>query len=248
SPIHGRAPSQPYFRGLCCWRILVFHFLSPYHSCLFFVLQSFSSALSSRSFVGRAHIGKLGDQIGVGSYFILGNLPICEDGQEGIEDILGECPAINGKGRRARRVIGQKIWQQCASHPFCFLRRITTCVLKRVRENGQETRVVGRRTSEVRIFFLARKDVRLGRQRAAVHLTPAAAPAALGNQGAGPQANLLRPQGRVGHFKSDAAHVFVSEEIVAGELQIVLCAFHVAEEWIAAPAGKEPVIARLRHP
>src|SRR5262249_54044712 len=68
-----------------------FIFLSPYHSCLFFVLQSFSSALSSRSFVGRAHIGKLGDQIGVGSYFILGNLPICEDGQEGIEDILGEC-------------------------------------------------------------------------------------------------------------------------------------------------------------
>src|SRR5262245_54201577 len=29
SPIRGRAPSQPYLRGLCCWRILVFHFLCP---------------------------------------------------------------------------------------------------------------------------------------------------------------------------------------------------------------------------
>jgi hypothetical protein len=42
-------------------------------------------------------------------------------------------PAINGKGWRVRRVIGQKIWQQRASDPFCFLRRITTCMLKGVR-------------------------------------------------------------------------------------------------------------------
>src|SRR3974377_1296273 len=48
----------------------VFHFLSPCYSRLFFVLQSFSLTLSSRSFVGRAHIRKLGDKIVVGSYFI----------------------------------------------------------------------------------------------------------------------------------------------------------------------------------
>jgi len=39
--------------------------------------------------------------------------------------------------------------------------------------------------------------------------------------------------------QNDAAHIFVSEEIVARELQVVLRAFHVAEERVAAPAGKE---------
>jgi hypothetical protein len=61
-------------------------------------------------------------------------------GQEGAEGILCECPAINRKGRRARRVIGQTIWQQCAGHPFRFLRRTTTCVFNRVPEDSQETR------------------------------------------------------------------------------------------------------------
>jgi hypothetical protein len=64
---------------------------------LIFVLQSLSLALSSSSFVRRADLRELGDKIAVGSYFILRNLSICDDGQEGAEDILGECPAINGK-------------------------------------------------------------------------------------------------------------------------------------------------------
>jgi hypothetical protein len=48
-------------------------------------------------------------QIAMESYFFVRNLSICEE--EGIDGILGECPVINC----AQRVMGQKIWQQCAA-------------------------------------------------------------------------------------------------------------------------------------
>ena len=84
--------------------------------------------------------------------------------------------------------------------------------------------------------------------RAAIRLDPVPARAVCRDQRAGPEANLFRPQGRVGHFEHDAAHVFVGEEIVAGELQVVQGARHVEEEGIAAPAREEAVVAGLRHP
>src|SRR5215831_1984110 len=59
SPIGWRTLSEPYLLGLCCWSVLVFHFLCPSFIRLIFV-RPFSSVLSSGSFVGRAHIGKLG--------------------------------------------------------------------------------------------------------------------------------------------------------------------------------------------
>ena len=55
-------------------------------------------------------------------------------------------------------------------------------------------------------------------QRAAVHLDPAPDRA---DQRAGPQANSIGSKDGVGHFQHDAAHVLVSEEIVASELQVV---------------------------
>jgi hypothetical protein len=54
-----------------------------------------------------------------------------------------------------------------------------------------------------------------------------------------PQANLSSPQSRVRPFKNDAAYIFVGEEIVARELEVILRAFCVAEERVAPPAGKE---------
>ena len=67
SPIRGRAPNQPYFGSLLsqnisvvfCRGILFFRFLFPSLFPFDFVLQSFSSALSSRIFVGRAQIGEI---------------------------------------------------------------------------------------------------------------------------------------------------------------------------------------------
>src|SRR5262249_54849246 len=128
---------------------------------------------------------------------------------------------------------------------LCFQRRISTCALQRVRKNGEETRVAGRLSGQIGISLLAGKEGQLRGPRTAIRLDPA--PAMRGGQRAGPQANLLRTPGRVGHFENNAAHVFISEEIIAGELQIVLCAFHVAEEGIAAPTSKEAVITCFRY-
>src|SRR5262245_30470555 len=115
-------------------------------------------------------------------------------------------------------------------------------------ENSEETRVVGRVGGQVGISLLAGKKGELRGPRTAIRLDPAPARAVRRGERAGPQANLLGPQGRVGHFKNNATHVFVTEKIVTGELQVVLCAFYVAEEGIATPASKEAVIASLGHP
>ena len=87
-----------------------------------------------RNRVRRPQVRELGEQIAVGPYFILRDLPIREDSQEGILDVVGECPAIARKGRRTRGVIAQEIWQQCPCNLPCLLRRIPARVLQRVRE------------------------------------------------------------------------------------------------------------------
>ena len=62
------------------------------------------------------------------------------------------------------------------------------------------------------------------------------------------QRPTFRPQGRVGHLQHDAAHVLVSEEIVAGELQVVQGAPHIEEDGTATPAREEAVVASLCYP
>src|SRR6267142_459743 len=107
-------------------------------------------------------------------------------------------------------------------------------VLQSVCVSSKETPILSRFTREVGISLFGKQDS-LRRTRSALRLDPAAAITC--RERARPQANLLRPQSRVRHFEDDAAHIFVSEEIVAREPQVVLRAFHIAEEWIAAPAG-----------
>ena len=69
----------------------------------------------------RPQVGELGEQITMRPDLIRGHLPICEDGKEGILDVVGECPAIVGEGRRARGVIGQDVRQQCPLPPALHL-------------------------------------------------------------------------------------------------------------------------------
>jgi len=118
-------------------------------------------------------------------------------------------------------------------------------VLQSVRKASKETPIVRRFTSEVGISFFD-KDDRLRRPGSALHLDPAAA--ITWRKRARPQANLFCPQSRIRYFKNDAAYIFVSEEIVARELEVVLRAFHVAEERVAPPAGKEACISCLCNP
>ena len=182
----------------------------------------------------------------MGPYLVLRYVPICHDANERIEGIVGKCPTVVGKGRGTRGIIGQEIWEQCPRDPLCFQRRISTGVLERVREAPNETCVVRRFPREVVISLPIDKYDSLRRPRPALRLDPAAPLTRA--QRAGPQANLVRSQGRVGYFKNDAAYILVGEEIVAGELQVVLCALHIAEERIAAPAREEAIVAGLRDP
>ena len=154
----------------------------------------------------------------MGPYFVFRHLSICEDANKRIERIVDECPAVIRKRRRARRVIGQNIWEQCPRHALRLSRRISTCVLQSVGEGSKETLIVRRFTSEVGISFFDKND-RLRRPGSALYLDPATI---IWRKRARPQANLFCPQSRVRYFKNDAAHIFVSEKIFARELQVVL--------------------------
>jgi hypothetical protein len=116
------------------------------------------------------------------------------------------------------------------------------CAPERARSPSKEALIIRRFTSEVGISFFNKHDS-LSRPRSGLHLDPATAVSK--RKRSRPQANFFRPQSRIGYFKNDAAYIFVSEEIVARELEVVLRAFHVAEERVAPPAGKEADIACL---
>src|SRR5258708_8617554 len=89
----------------------------------------------------------------MGPYVVFRHLSICEDANKNIERIVGECPAIVRKRCRAHRVIRQNIREQCPCHALCLGWRISTCVLKSVREGSKETLIVRRFTRGVGIFF-----------------------------------------------------------------------------------------------
>src|SRR6266481_4210318 len=102
------------------------------------------------------------------AYFILRHLPIGEDSQEGIGDVVGECPAIVWEGRGSGGVIAQEVRQQCLCHPTCFLRLIPTRMLQCMRENGNKPGIVHRLPSEVGSVLLAGKEGSLVGPRAGI--------------------------------------------------------------------------------
>ena len=113
--------------------------------------------------MGRPQIGEVGKQIDVGPDLVACHLPVCEDCQEGVGGIVGERTAIARKRRGTRRVVGQHVGQQCSRHPPCFLRRIATGVLQRMRKDDNETRVVRRLARVIAISPRADEKDRLRR-------------------------------------------------------------------------------------
>src|SRR5262249_55522716 len=112
-------------------------------------------------------------------------------------------------------------------------------------EARQEALIVDRFTGEVRVTLLDQNRY-LGGSSSALHLDPA--PIMTGDERPGPQSKGCRSQNRVGHFNDDAADVLVTKEIAAGELQIVLRTFHVAEERVAPPASEQAIVSCARNP
>ena len=116
-----------------------------------------------RAVVRRPQIGELDKQIDVGPDLVPGHLPVCEDCQEGVGSIVGGRTAIVRKRCGTRRVVGQHVRQQCSRHPPCFVRRIATGVLQRMREDGDETGIVRRLARLVAIPLRADEKDRLRR-------------------------------------------------------------------------------------
>src|SRR5882762_866755 len=118
-------------------------------------------------------------------------------------------------------------------------------MLEGMRESTDETCVVLRLRGAIGFVLLAGKERRLGRSCSALPLHPT--PAAIRrNQRARIKAHQTFPQRGVGHFQRDAANVFIAEEILTDELEVVKGA-GVEEKWIAAPAREEAIVACRRH-
>src|SRR6267142_141619 len=122
----------------------------------------------------RPYIRELGYQVGVRPHVVPRHLPICEDAHEHIERVVGECPAVIGKRRRARWVVKQDIWEQCPRYPPRLSRRISTHVLQSVCESSKETPILSRFTREVGIPLFGKQD-RLRRTCSALRLDETAA-------------------------------------------------------------------------
>jgi hypothetical protein len=121
---------------------------------------------------------------------------------------------------------------------------VYTRVFQRVREDGYETGIVRRLTRKVGLSLHADKKNGLRGQRAAIRLDPTSFRR---GKRPGPQVNPFRSKDRVGHFQRDAANIFVDEEVVTGELQIVQGALRVEEKGITPPAREEAVAAGVCH-
>ena len=122
--------------------------------------------------VRRTDVRKHGEQVLVRPYLISRHLSICEERKEEIYDVVGECPAIVRVGRRPRGIIVEDVRQQGPGDPRCFRRRISTRVLQRVREDGDETGIVRRLRSEIGGVLLAGKEGSLIGPRTAIRLNP----------------------------------------------------------------------------
>src|SRR2546428_13377487 len=104
-------------------------------------------------------------------YFVLRHPCVREDAHEKIERIIGECSAVIGKRRWARRVVKQNIWKQCPRHSPRLSGRISTRMLQSVREGSKEPPIVRRFTREVRLSVFD-EQYSLLRPRSLLRLDP----------------------------------------------------------------------------
>src|SRR5579862_4102376 len=145
-----------------------------------------------------AQVGKRFKKIVVRPNVIAGHLPVGENSEEEIRNVVDERAAVVREGRGTFGIVAQKVWQEFPSHPFCFIRRIPARVFQSVREDGNETCIVRRLPGEVSGVLLAGKKGSLAGPRPTIRLGPAPTRAVCWNQRASPQPNLVRPRRALG--------------------------------------------------
>ena len=97
-------------------------------------------------------------------------LPIREHRNEVSDDIVGQRPAVARVRSLAPRLIRQHVGQQGRCHPRCFLRRVPTRVLQRVREDGDKPRIVRWFSCRISAFLVPGEEGFLRRVGASVRL------------------------------------------------------------------------------
>ena len=83
------------------------------------------------------------------------HLPICENWEEDINDVVRERPAVVGTGRRVRGIISEDVWQESRCDSICFFSRVAARMFQRVGKYSDETGIVHRLASHVETILLA---------------------------------------------------------------------------------------------
>ena len=97
-----------------------------------------------RGGVRRPEVREIGEQIAVGANAVRRHLPVREDREEVVLDVVGERAAILRIRGRPRVIVGQDVREQRCGHPHRIGSGVAGGVFERVREHGDELAVVGR--------------------------------------------------------------------------------------------------------
>jgi hypothetical protein len=122
--------------------------------------------------VRRTQVRENGQQIVVGTDVVPRHLPICENWEEDINDVVRERPAVAGIARRAPGIIGEDVWQESRCDSICFFSRVAARMFQRVGKYSDETGIVHRLASHVETILLAAEEDSLRGPRAPVRLNP----------------------------------------------------------------------------
>src|SRR5215510_15674662 len=116
-----------------------------------------STGLLRLLIVRGSQVRELVEQIAVRPNFVSCHLSVRERREEDVDNVVGQCPAIVRKARRAARVIEKNVWQQLSRDAYCVLRPITACAFQLVRENANEAIIIRWLPAEVRLPLLSRE-------------------------------------------------------------------------------------------
>src|SRR5216683_916510 len=175
---------------------------------------------------------------------LIGHVSVRVHRKENVGNVIGQRPAILRKGYRAARIKGENVWQQRFRDGFGVLRRVATRVFQFVREHAYEAIIICWVSAEVFGSLLAGKENRLQGPSPTVRLNPAVCSLV---HCASPNPYRFGSQSRVGQFKHDAANIFVCEEVIPCELNVIEIAVYVEKERVAAPTKEKAVAPGLRY-
>src|SRR3954451_15148747 len=106
------------------------------------VRSGFPAVMVRSVLVRWTHVWKAGEEIVVGPYPVLRDLPVGENGDKHVHHVIGKRATIARIRRRVRGLISEDVWQQTLRDSYCVFRRVPSRMLQRVRERRDEPSVI----------------------------------------------------------------------------------------------------------